>query len=323
MTHIDRRTFLHLTLAGSAFALSGTSALAQWSPRRPVNVIVPYGAGGGTDSFGRAMAESAEAALPVPMVIVNRPGSSGITGATEAAGARPDGTTFMMTSSGSFTLTYLFRDTDVNPFDDFITVAQIGRLTTSLMVPINSPHETLDDLVAAMRENPGAMRWAHTGRGGFHHVAGQGFLNAAGLEAQDVPFSGGGNTRAAVIGEQVDFGMIGIQQAAGFAGELRALALVSDERDAFATDVPTFQEQGYDAPLISSPIVVFAPLETPADIVEGMESAIKTITEQPGFIESMAERGNAPMFLPGSEASVVLAALRDDAAPIIEGLEAE
>lgn len=320
---MDRRSFLHLTLAVPALTLPGAAAFAQWNPRRPVNVIVPYSAGGGTDSFGRALAESSEAALPVPMVIVNRPGSSGITGATEAAGARPDGSTFMMTSSGSFTLTYLLRDTDVNPFDSFIPVAQIGRLTTSLMVPTDSPYQSLDDIVAAMRENPGSLRWAHTGRGGFHHVAGQGFLNAAGLEAQDVPFSGGGNTRAAVIGGQVDFGMIGIQQAAGFANELRTLALVSDERDAFATDVPTFLEQGYNAPLISSPIVVFAPLETPQDVIDGMQDAIQTITEQPGFIASMAERGNAPAFLPGPEVAAVLAALRDDAAPIIEGLSAE
>lgn len=323
MSSMDRRSFLQLSLAVSAAALASASAHAQWSPRRPVNVIVPYGAGGGTDSFGRAMAESAEAALPVPMVIVNRPGSSGITGATEAAGARPDGSTFMMTSSGSFTLTHLLRETEINPFDSFIPVAQIGRLTTSLMVPTNSPYETLDDLVAAMREAPGSLRWAHTGRGGFHHVAGQGFLNAAGLDAQDVPFSGGGNTRAAVIGEQVDFGMIGIQQAAGFAAELRTLALVSDQRDAFATDVPTFEELGYDAPLISSPIVVFAPLETPQDVIDGMQDAVKTITEQPGFIASMAERGNAPAFLTGPEVASVLAALRDDAAPIIAGLEAE
>ena len=323
MTRINRRSFLHLGLAVPALAASGTAAFAEWDPRRPINVIVPFGAGGGTDSFGRAMAESADAALPVPMVIVNRTGSSGMTGATEAAGARPDGTNFMMTSGGSFTLTHLFRDTEVNPFDSFITVAQIGRLTTSLMVSTDSPYETLDDLVAAMRENPGAMRWAHTGRGSFHHIAGQGFLNAAELEAQDVPFSGGGNTRAAVIGGQVDFGMIGIQQAAGFADELRPLALVSDERDAFATDVPTFQELGYDAPLISSPIIVFAPLKTPQEVIDGMEEAIKTITEQPTFAESMAERGNAPVFLPGAEARAVLEALRDDATPIIDGLEPE
>jgi len=76
-------------------------------------------------------------------------------------------------------------------------------------------------------------------------------------------------------------------------------------------------------PLISSPIVVLAPLETPQDVIDGMQDAIETITQQPDFIESMAERGNAPAFLPGPEVATVLAALRDDARPIIEGLEEE
>lgn len=317
---MDRRSFLQITLAAPALAISSTAALADWTPRRPINVIVPYSAGGGTDSFGRALAASSEAALPVPMVIVNRPGSSGITGATEASGARPDGSTFLMTSGGSFTLTYLLRNTEVNPFDSFIPVAQIGRLTTSLMVPTDSPYETLDDLVVAMRANPGSMRWSHTGRGSFHHVAGQGFLNSAELDAQDVPFSGGSNTRAAVIGGQVDFGMIGIQQAAGFENELRPLALISDERDTFATEVPTFKEQGYNIPLISSPIVVFAPLETPNDVIAGMQDAIEAITKQPKFIADMAERGNAPFFLPGADVAEVLETLRDDATPIIAGI---
>ena len=318
---MDRRLFLKTTLCSTALAMSSTAAFAEWKPSRPVNLIVPYSAGGGTDSFGRALAASSKAALPVPIVIVNRPGSSGITGATEASAARPDGGIFLMTSAGSFTLTSLLRNTDINPFDSFIPVAQIGRLTTSLMVPFDSPYKTLDDLLIAIRADSSSIRWAHTGRGGFHHVAGQAFLNEVKLKVQDVPFKGGSNTRAAVIGGQVDFGMIGIQQAAGFANELRTLALVSDQRDAFATEVPTFQELGYNVPLISSPIVVFAPLETPDDVINGMQDAIEKITDHPEFISSMAERGNSPTFLPGAEVADVLAKLRDDAKPIIDGLE--
>ena len=136
---MDRRLFLKTTLCSTALAMSSTAAFAEWKPSRPVNLIVPYSAGGGTDSFGRALAASSKAALPVPIVIVNRPGSSGITGATEASAARPDGGIFLMTSAGSFTLTSLLRNTDINPFDSFIPVAQIGRLTTSLMVPLLKP----------------------------------------------------------------------------------------------------------------------------------------------------------------------------------------
>ncbi len=319
---MDRRTFVKLTAAGTALtALSPSMAFAQWEPRRPINLIVPYGAGGGTDSFARALAASAESALPVPMVVVNRPGSSGITGATEAAGARPDGTTFMMTSGGSFLLTYLLRDTDVNPFDSFQTVAQIGDLTTSLMVPMNSPYQTIDDLVADALARPGELRWNHTGRGSFHHIAGQGFANEAGIEAVDVPFDGGGATRAAVIGGQVDFGMIGIQQAAGFESELRVLALVSNMRDPIAVDVPTFAEQGYDVPLISSPITVFAPNGTDAEIITGMEAALQQITSQPEFAAAMLELGNTPGYLNAADARARLEAMRDAAAPIVAALE--
>lgn len=319
---MNRRSFLQITLAAPALAaLTGKAAFAEWTPRRPINLIVPYGAGGGTDSFARALAAGAESALPVPLVVVNRPGSSGITGATEAAGARPDGTTFMMTSGGSFLLTYLLRDTDVNPFDSFETVAQIGDLSTSLMVGMDSPYQTLDDLVADAKARPGALRWNHTGRGSFHHVAGQGFMNAAGLDGVDVPFDGGGATRAAVIGGQVDFGMIGIQQAAGFESELRVLAVVSDVRDPIATDVPTFVEQGYDVPLISSPITVHAPLGMDPEIIAGMEAALAAITAQPAFAAAMAELGNTPGYLNGADARARLERMRDAAAPIIAAME--
>lgn len=318
---MKRREFITTTVAMTAtMALVPMAALADWNPRRPINIIVPYKAGGGTDSFGRALVSSSKGALQVPLVIVNKPGSSGITGATAAAGARPDGSMVMMTSAGSFVLTAMLRNTKVNPFDSFRVIAQIGNLTTSLMVPQNSPYKSIDDLVKDAKANPGKLRWAHTGRGGFHHVAGQGFLNASGLKAVDVPFKGGSATRAAVMGEQVHFGMIGIQQAAGFKGKIRTLALVSDKRDAFASDVPTFAEQGYNIPLVSSPIILFAPNGTPDDVAAGLEAAMKEIAAKPGFAEVMAKRGNAPAFLPGVRAKARLRAMRDEVKPIIAAL---
>uniref|UniRef100_UPI003F6B2732 Bug family tripartite tricarboxylate transporter substrate binding protein n=1 Tax=Nereida ignava TaxID=282199 RepID=UPI003F6B2732 len=238
---MKRRDFIQTGLSASVILAAGP-ALAEWAPRRPINAILPYSAGGGTDALARAAAASAEGILPVPLVIVNKPGSSGITGATEAAAARPDGNTVMVTSSGSFLLTSMLRDTDVNPFDSFEIIAQIGNLTPAVIVPANSPFQSVQDLVDAANADPSLLRWAHNGRGGFHHVAGQSFLNRNGLKAQDVPFKGGGPTRAAVIGEQVDFAFVGIQQAAGFENELDVLALAAPERDAIRDDVPTLAE---------------------------------------------------------------------------------
>ncbi|MCG7522820.1 tripartite tricarboxylate transporter substrate binding protein [Ruegeria sp. Ofav3-42] len=304
-------------------ALSGTAAFAEWKPRRPVNIILPYKAGGGTDSYARAVASAGDGLFPVPFVVVNKPGSSGMTGATEASRGRPDGTTVLLTSAGSFLLTSLLRDTDVTPLDSFRVVAQIGKLTTSLMVPANSPYQSLDDLVSDIKARPGEVRWAHTGNGGFHHVAGQGFLDTNELDAVGVPFKGGSATRAALIGEQVDFAMIGIQQAAGFENELRPLALNSDQRDAFMTDVPTFAEAGFDAVDVSSPIILFAPKDTPDDVVAGLEAAMKDITESQAFIDAMAERGNAPVYLPGAEAEANLQAMKNNVESIISALKSQ
>lgn len=310
--------------AGFALAtlLSATSALADWLPDRPVNVILPYAAGGGTDAFARAVAAAVEAEglLEVPIVVNNLPGAGGITGAAEAAGARPDGQTIMITSAGSFLLTSMLRETPVDPLENFEIVAQIGDLDPAILVPMDSPHATLADLVAAMEADPGGLRWAHNGVGGAHNVAGQSFLNANGIEATGVPFQGGGPTRAAVIGAQVDFGVVGIQQAAGFEGELRVLGLLAPERDGIAADVPTVPEQGFEYVEVSSPIVVFAPQGTDPGMLDGMEALFEQVATSEAFAAAMAERGNVPEFLGSEDARMRLEALQAATTDVIDSL---
>lgn len=310
--------------AGFALAtlLSATSALADWAPDRPVNVILPYAAGGGTDAFARAVAAAVEAEglLEVPIVVNNLPGAGGITGAAEAAGARPDGQTIMITSAGSFLLTSMLRETPVSPLENFEIVAQIGDLDPAILVPMDSPYATLADLVAAMEADPGGLRWAHNGVGGAHNVAGQSFLNANGIEATGVPFQGGGPTRAAVIGAQVDFGVVGIQQAAGFEGELRVLGLLAPARDGIAGGVPTVPEQGFDYVEVSSPIVVFAPQGTDPSMLDGMEALFEQVATSEAFAAAMAERGNVPEFLGGEDARERLEALQTATTDVIDSL---
>lgn len=315
---MKRRDFLAGTAVTAATFTVASRAFAQWTPRGPITAVVPYGAGGGTDTIARALVASIGEALPVPVVIVNRAGSSGMVGAISVANARADGNTIMITSAGSFVLNSVMRDLEVDPIDDFVPIGQIGDLTTSLMVPANSPFQSVQDLVAALEANPGSLRWSHTGRGSFHHVAGEGFLRSLGLSAVDVPFDGGGATRAAVIGGQVDFGMIGIQQVAGFEAELRPLALVSQTRDPSAPDVPTFPELGFDVPIITSPIVVFAPVETPADALATLEEAVATAAASPAFAEQMANGNNTPAYLSREDTLAKLIQLRGDARAILD-----
>lgn len=317
-----KRRHILTAFGASALVLSTMSvALADWEPRRPVTAIVPYGAGGGTDTIARALTTALADELPVPVVVANKPGSSGIIGATQVANGASDGTNILITSAGSFVLNSLMREVEVDPFDDFVTVAQIGDLTTSLMVPANSEIQSVEDLVAAAKAAPGTLRWSHTGKGSFHHIAGSAFLQTLDIEAVDVPFKGGSNTRAAVMGNQVDFGMIGVQQLTGFEAELRPLAIVADERDAAATDVPTFAELGFDVPVITSPIMVMMPKDTSAEVVEAFEAAIAAATAADGFAERMEANGVAPAYLDSAAATANLEALRDAAAPVIADLK--
>jgi len=317
---MNRRHFLVGSAASAIALISAAPALAEWTPRRPINAIVPYDAGGGTDTIARAIAASMSEALPVPVVIVNRPGASGIVGATSVANATADGSTIMITSGGSFVLNSVMKELEIDPFEDFVTIAQIGDLTTSLMVPVNSPFQTVEELIQAAKAATGSLRWSHTGRGSFHHVAGQGFLNAMGLTAVDVAFKGGSATRAAVIGGQVDFGMIGIQQLAGFTQELRPLALVSDERDMFSPDVPTFAELGLNVPVISSPIAIFAPKGTPDDVVSALQEAVAAAAATDSFKELMANGNNAPSYLSGADIRAKLMQMQQDARAIVASL---
>ncbi len=199
------------------------------------------------------------------LVIVNKPGSSGITGATKATVARSDGNTVVVTSAGS-----ILRDTGVNSFDGFEIIAQTGNLTPAVIVPAASPFQSVQDLMNAAKCNPGSLRWAHNGRGGFQQVAGQSFLKRNGLQAQGVPFKGDDPTRAAVVGEQIDFAFVGIQQASWFENELLVLALVAPERDPIRDDVATLAELGFDRVVVSSPIAFFAPKGTDPTMISGM-----------------------------------------------------
>ena len=315
---MHRRHVLIAALAvSSVTALASAPAVAADYPRRPINIVVPYGAGGGVDTYARALAAAADGIVEVPLVVVNKPGSGGLNGAQSVKGARPDGYTVMLTSGGSFLLSTLTRDTDINALETFDFVAQVGALKTSLMVPANSPFESVQDVIDAAQAEPGALRWAHSGRGGFHHVGGLGFLAKNGIEAQDVPFKGGGPTRAALIGEQADYGFLGIQQLSGFEQELRALAVNADERDAVMSDVPSMGELGIPFAAVSSPVVMLAPAGTPEEVIVYLEGALEQITSEPGFAETLAQSGTAPAFATGSETEATLVMMKADVEPLV------
>ncbi len=320
--HMKRRHIFGLAAAALAVASMSIPALAQdWNPRRPINLVVPYPPGGGTSTYGRALIGPLSEKLGVPVNIVNKPGAGGVNGATEVAAARPDGQTLMVTTGGALVMHSIFKDIPIDPFDSFEIVAQVGGLQGSIIVPYDSPYKTLADLVGAIKANPGGLRWAHTGRGAFLHVSGQSFLVANGLEATDVPFKGGAKVRAAVVGAQVDYAIIGVQQNRGFEDKMRALALIAPERDGLQPDIPTVDEQGFNYEFVNTPITMFAPADTPAEVINTVSAYVEEIVSTDAYGDEMMVKGLLPAYLGPEAAEARLRDLGETVRPIIEGIK--
>ena len=320
---MHRRTFLSATAAtASLLATDLRPAMgADWQPRRPINLIVPYAPGGGVDSYARALTNGLREQLGKPMVVVNKGGAGGMTGAAEAAAAAPDGETLMLAATGGLLLGSMFRPSPIDPLTDFTSVAQVGNLVFAVAVPVSSPYKSGADLVAAIKAAPGKMRWAHGGRGSATHVPGQSFLDMNGLVATDVPFQGGAEIRAAIVGAQVDFGVIGIQQQAGFESQMRILGVFDDKRYALMPDLPTFDEQNIPTGNIGSPVSVLAPKELPETIVTVLEAAFKRAALEQEFAEMLAPQGLVPDYLPGPQAEAKLRQIQQAAEPIFAAMK--
>lgn len=312
--------YMHGLVAISFTALMATilvsEALADEYPTKPITIIVPFSAGGGTDSYARTLGSVAYDELEQPMVVINRPGGGGYVGARFAADARNDGHTLMIQSAASFILGGMMQKRPVDAFKDFEPVAVIGQVHTGMVVRQDSPYHTVADLISAGKKEQ--LIWAHAGRGGVHHMAGSAFAIKNSFTAKDLPYKGGGNVRIAVIGGQVDFAWMGVQQIAGFEDQLRVLGVANIERDPVQNSYKTFKELGVDYSRFVSPITVYAPKGTKPQIINRIAESIKKMQGLKPFKKLAKSLGLAVMYKGPTEASAYLSALRDEWKPIVE-----
>lgn len=301
-----------------ALGIGQSAYSADEFPTRPINLVVPFKAGGGTDTYARAVSAGATGVIKTPVVVVNKPGAGGLSGAQSVVTARADGHTMLLTSGGSFLLKTMLSNTGINLFKDFRFVGQVGQLSTALMVPKSSPYSDVKSLISALKAKPGKLRWAHSGRGGFHYVAGKAFLESNGLKAQDVPFKGGSPARAALVGEQTDFAFIGVQQARGFEQLITPLAVVANQRDSVMKDVATFKELDIPFVNINSPVIVMAPKSTPDAVIKSMEQYLVDITKSEKFKSLVDKRGTAAVYNNASEIRAILNQMQQDSLSTVQ-----
>ncbi|MDU4961004.1 MAG: tripartite tricarboxylate transporter substrate binding protein [Sporomusaceae bacterium] len=268
-------------------------------PEKSITMIVPFSVGGGLDLTARELEKSATKHLGQPLVVVNRPGGAGTIGWNELAAANPDGYTLGLVST-EIVLHPLYSQTKYHYPTALEPIAQISSSPPVLIVLSKQPWRNLDDLAAYAKTHPGQLKFAHGGIGTINHVVGETFGKAAGITLGQVPFRGGSEIAAAVLGGHVQVGICGIPAIKEHVknGTIRILAFSGDKRlsDPDLKDVPTFKEQGFDV-VFSYWLGIGAPKGLPADVKAKLVAGFKEMINSADFIENQTRMGQQMDYL--------------------------
>ncbi|MEY8840659.1 Bug family tripartite tricarboxylate transporter substrate binding protein, partial [Cribrihabitans sp. XS_ASV171] len=237
-------TIIKTVLAGIVGTLGlGTAALAQDFPAKPVTIIVPFSAGGGTDITTRTLAGPMAEALGAEIVVKNTDGAGGTIGTAETARAKPDGYTIGMMPVGPMTTQPHLRELPYSP-ESFDYICQAYSAPSSLVVRQDSQFQTLEEMLTYAKENPGELNYGVQAVGSIPHVAGLGLASASGAEFTFIPYKGSAPTFKAMLDGSIDMFVAHISFLTQNSDQVRSLAMLTSERVSTAEDLPTAADQG-------------------------------------------------------------------------------
>jgi len=293
------RKRLWVTLAVCLVALGfTTAALAADYPNKPIQLIVPYAAGGSTDVLARAIAQVAPRFFPQPVVVVNKTGGGGIPGRVDVVKAKNDGYTLLFGwGSGEDLVVPHQRSLPYDIFKDFETICRVSVHSIVLAVPANVAAKDLAELVKWAKEKGNVTASVST-KGASVDITFLLFAKAAGLKLTTIPGTGGADAITKLVGGHVDFGGGHPSEVLPHfkAGRLRGLAVAFEKRDASIPDVPTFREFGYDVVTAGSVKGVAAPKGTPKEVIAYLEGKFKEISADAEFNKIMRDLGQPVMY---------------------------
>ncbi len=248
MQGMSRYFLFYLLFSGSAILFGGCRDEGEY-PNRPITLVCPWSAGGGTDRVSREVAALLEDELKIPVNVINATGGSGVTGHTRGALAKPDGYTLMMITVELNMLHH--RGLTNISYRDFDPLILVNRDASALFVRSDAPWQTLADLEREIRAKPRGLKASGTAQGGIWHVAVAGWLDHMGMKADDViwvSINGAGPSLQELISGGVDFICCSLPEADTLmeSGDIRSLGVMAPERVPGYVDVPTFREQGVD-----------------------------------------------------------------------------
>ncbi|WP_434645152.1 Bug family tripartite tricarboxylate transporter substrate binding protein [Achromobacter piechaudii] len=291
----------------ATLALSAAASAQGW-PTRPITLIVPFPPGGTTDLFARTIAQHMAPSLGQSIVVENKPGAAGNLGVAAAARAPADGYTIVLGSVGTQSVNqFLYSNIGFNPATDLVPLGMIASTPNVMAVAADSPWRNLDDVMKAVKKDPGKYSYASPGIGSSVHLTGAYFESLAGLQMLHVPFKGSSAAIPAVIGGQVDILMDNLPSSMASlkpGGRLRGIAVTSAERSPAAPDLPTMAEAGLPGFEVTAWSGLYAPRGTPAPVVDKLVAAMKQALKSPALQESLAQGGATPGNVFGADLAV-------------------
>jgi tripartite-type tricarboxylate transporter receptor subunit TctC len=287
-----------LALAATCAALAtmaiGADAGAQEKfPARPVQVIVPATAGGPVDTAVRMIAPALETALGQSVVLLNKPGASGTLGMHDVATAEPNGYTIGQGVNSIFTITRISGTNVPFTLDDFTLLGNYATDVSVLAVSTDAPWQTLDDIIAYAHDNPGKLNYASAGVGTVSSLSMQALAHHFKLNMVAVPFPGGAQLTTAILGRQVDIGMVPYTTGAAMfeAKKLRALVTTAPQRLPKLPDVPTFAEKGIAVNGLNLIMGLYAPHGLPDAVRDTLVDAVAKAAKDPSFVAKIEAIG--------------------------------
>jgi tripartite-type tricarboxylate transporter receptor subunit TctC len=292
---IPRRAFIAL-VATAAFGRPFATR-AQLAPNRPIRIIVPFAPAGSSDVLARLLQSPLQQALGQTVIVENRAGAGATIGMVEAARAEPDGFTLLLTSSALVVNPALYKNVAYDPAKDFAPIATLPVAPNILAVNAKGSINSLSEVVARAKAEPGKLNYASPGNGTTPQLAMELFKLKAGLDITNIPFNGGGPATQALLTGTVDLLLTALPgaQAQVQAGVMRGLAVTTETRWVNLPNVPTFKEAGFADVTLETEHFLLAPAGTPPQLLERFTKATLAVMAQDEIKNRVVALGYAPV----------------------------
>jgi len=293
-----------LAMAVMSALLAPTFAAAQAWPTRPVTLVVPFAAGGGTDAIARVLAEKLAVRLGQPVVVENKAGAASAIGTAYVAKATADGYTLLMTTNSALVILPLIQPGGSLNYDrsDFNLIGLTGILPNLLIVSPKVPANTTAELIAYAKERPGQLSFASSGNGTITHLIGELFNARAGISAVHVPYRTGVQSAPDVMEGRIQYIFDNIIWSLPQvrAGKIKGLAITTSRRSPLAPDIPTVAETvpGFEG---ITWLGLAAPAKTPDGVISRLDIELRAVLAEPDVIAKLAATGAEPPTAPGPE----------------------